>query len=330
MKQASSIVPSSSSKVLARSTPLDLSKFFRNTTTTDAASPSSSFDSGQCANTNSLIVPELEQEHVHKVYDSIADHWDGTRYAPWPRVVEFIQSLPPSSLVADVGCGNGKYMQAAYIGRPVALGRAFVGCDMSRNLVSICAKRGFNALVCDGLLLPYRDGAFDAAISIAVFHHISTHERRLRALGELARIVRIGGRILIYAWAQEQQEESRRRFESQDVLVPWHLKEKKMPAVVDEQKMKKMKTDDTDDCGSVGKQRGNKRAKIEDSAKHTTTGSYKGGKTDTSNVKHKVFQRYCHVYRKGDLEGLVGLVANLKVLRSYFDCSNWAIVVERV
>ena len=83
-----------------------------------------------------------------------------------------LSSLPPSSLVADVGCGNGKYMQATYIGRPVALGRAFVGCDMSRNLVSICAKRDFNALVCDGLLLPYRDGAFDAAISIAVFHHI--------------------------------------------------------------------------------------------------------------------------------------------------------------
>ena len=39
------------------------------------------------------------------------------RYAPWPRVVEFIQSLKPGALIADVGYGNGKYMQSTYIGR---------------------------------------------------------------------------------------------------------------------------------------------------------------------------------------------------------------------
>merc|ERR1712167_91279 len=58
--------------------------------------------------------------------------------------------------------------------------------------------------------------------SIAVFHHFSSHERRVQALSEIARIVRPGGSILIYAWAQEQGSDSRRRFASQDVLVPWH------------------------------------------------------------------------------------------------------------
>ena len=32
------------------------------------------------------------------------------RYRPWPRVVAFIESLPPDSLIVDVGCGNGKYL----------------------------------------------------------------------------------------------------------------------------------------------------------------------------------------------------------------------------
>jgi hypothetical protein len=31
------------------------------------------------------------------------------RFAVWPKVREFIDALPPGALVADVGCGNGKY-----------------------------------------------------------------------------------------------------------------------------------------------------------------------------------------------------------------------------
>jgi SAM-dependent methyltransferase len=137
-----------------------------------------------------LIPPSIEREHVHAVYDTIADHWDGTRYAPWPRVVEFIRSLEFGSLIADVGCGNGKYMQPTYIGRPVAVGRGMIGCDMSKNLIQICGQRNFNALVCDGLLLPYRSNSYDAAISIAVGQAASgldvALERRRRAGGELA------------------------------------------------------------------------------------------------------------------------------------------------
>ncbi len=31
------------------------------------------------------------------------------RFAVWPRVRAFIESLPRGGVVADVGCGNGKY-----------------------------------------------------------------------------------------------------------------------------------------------------------------------------------------------------------------------------
>ena len=31
------------------------------------------------------------------------------RFAIWPKVREFIDGLPSGALVADVGCGNGKY-----------------------------------------------------------------------------------------------------------------------------------------------------------------------------------------------------------------------------
>ena len=45
-------------------------------------------------------------------------------------------------------------------------------------------------LLSDNLALPYRDESFDAVLSIAVIHHIATTERRVRAIRELARILR--------------------------------------------------------------------------------------------------------------------------------------------
>lgn len=90
-----------------------------------------------------------------------------------------------------------------------------VGCDMSASLVQICAERGFEVCVCDNMSVPFRSGVFDAAISIAVLHHFSSDARRRRALTETARLLRPGGRLLVYAWALEQGTESKRRFPEQ-------------------------------------------------------------------------------------------------------------------
>jgi SAM-dependent methyltransferase len=145
-----------------------------------------------------LRPPPVEQRHVQEVYETIAAHWDRTRHSPWPKVEAFLRSLPAHSLVADVGCGNGKYMLVA----PDHV--EMVGSDVCVNLVRLCQQKGLEVAVCDNMNLPYRDGAFDAAISIAVLHHFSTVARRRRALAEVCRIVRPGGQILVQAWALEQ------------------------------------------------------------------------------------------------------------------------------
>ncbi|NXS08907.1 ALKB8 protein, partial [Neodrepanis coruscans] len=59
---------------------------------------------------NEMEASKLEQEYVHKVYEEIATHFSSTRHSPWPRIVEFLRSLPTGSIVADIGCGNGKYL----------------------------------------------------------------------------------------------------------------------------------------------------------------------------------------------------------------------------
>ncbi|XP_019634528.1 PREDICTED: alkylated DNA repair protein alkB homolog 8-like [Branchiostoma belcheri] len=200
---------------------------------------------------------QLEQQHVHQVYEDIASHFSSTRHSPWPRVVDFLKTEPVGALVVDVGCGNGKYLGA---NKDVYS----LGNDRSSGLANICRDRQLEVFVCDAMSVPVRTGAVDAAISIAVIHHFCTQERRLKAVKELARLLKPGGRALIYVWAfeqeyknvksnylkdtkehqngdvgdksstrptQEQQGASlpihvnRTSFKTQDMLVPWHFRD---------------------------------------------------------------------------------------------------------
>jgi tRNA (uracil-5-)-methyltransferase TRM9 len=166
------------------------------------------------------MTPEVEKAHVKDLYNAIAEHWHHTRWKAWPRVTAFVESLPNSSLVGDIGCGNGKNIPAC---TSVGMG---LGCDLSHELVKICRARGFEVAVADAMTLPYRDEVFDATLSIAVMHHLSSPLRRIRAIAELTRVLKTGGQALIYAWAYEQKNaKSGHKFGSQDVFVPWQTRE---------------------------------------------------------------------------------------------------------
>ncbi|KAG6963389.1 hypothetical protein JG687_00006596, partial [Phytophthora cactorum] len=194
-----------------------------------------------------LAPTQLEREHVHKVYDLIAPHFSHTRHHPWPQVTEFLDKLEPGALVADYS-------------------------------IDACGSSEWQ--------VPLRTGAFDAALSIAVLHHISTEERRVALIRELARLVRVGGEVLIVAWAFEQDGRSKRRFEKQDVMVEWKL----------QQKYAKEEEKEDDATGSHGKVDHEKR--------------------------WVVYKRYCHVYCSGELEALVTLVPGLKVVSVEYTRSN--------
>ena len=124
------------------------------------------------------------------------------------------------SLVADVGCGNGK-------NAPIVASRGgfAVGCDFSAGLLDICAEeRGLEVFAADATCLPVRSGTFDVALNIAVLHHVSSHRRRVALVSETMRLLRVGGAALFYAWALEQDVGgvSGHQFDAQDVLVPFH------------------------------------------------------------------------------------------------------------
>uniref|UniRef100_A0A663F959 Methyltransferase type 11 domain-containing protein n=1 Tax=Aquila chrysaetos chrysaetos TaxID=223781 RepID=A0A663F959_AQUCH len=155
---------------------------------------------------------QLERDHIHSVYEKIAPCFNDACYKAWPKVQQFISEQERGSLIADIGCGNGKYL---HISSQVYK----LGCDYCFPTVESARSEGHEVTVCHSLCLPYRSECFDAVLSIAVIHHFSTEERCMRAIKETARILRVGGQIMIYVWAMEQ---NRRRFEKQDVFVPWN------------------------------------------------------------------------------------------------------------
>ncbi|KAA6429599.1 MAG: tRNA methyltransferase 9 [Trebouxia sp. A1-2] len=189
----------------------------------------------------------MEQEFVHDVYNAIAPHFSSTRFAIWPKVRQFIDKLAPGSLVADVGCGNGKYFL-------VRQDIAVLGSDRSSGLAEVAATRlaagtgaasgsSFKAdvAVADGMQLPYASHRFDAVLSIAVLHHITTPARRIHMLKELLRILRPAGKALVTVWATHQEDMKklakwqpidRPGSHAQDATTDHHLEGSAMSAAV--------------------------------------------------------------------------------------------------
>ncbi|KAK2787434.1 tRNA methyltransferase, has a role in tRNA modification [Emmonsiellopsis sp. PD_33] len=169
-----------------------------------------------------------EELHVHSVYQEIAHHFSSTRYKPWPIVERFLKELPPGSIGLDIGCGNGKYL-------PVNPNVFIIASDRSEALARIASQHNpHSAIVADNLNLPHPVRHFDFAISIAVVHHLSTPERRVKAVESILQTLKPpcgnqeGGKALIYVWALEQKN-SRRGWDAgddQDVMVPWVRKGK--------------------------------------------------------------------------------------------------------
>ncbi|XP_065093168.1 serine-rich adhesin for platelets isoform X2 [Ochlerotatus camptorhynchus] len=164
----------------------------------------------------------LERAYVHDVYEHCEDLVGQVR----PKVAQFLAGLEPGSVVCDVGCGSGRYLSGF---NPMI---CTIGADRCYRLTKVAHGKGGEVAICDNLELPFRDESFDAVLSLAVVHHFATTERRVGAIRELARILRIGGRVIITVWALEQRH---RRFESQDVLVPWQPPRSKNATVSDEE-----------------------------------------------------------------------------------------------
>eukprot|EP00850_Spirogloea_muscicola_P015520 SM000119S25663 [mRNA] locus=s119:306434:309879:+ [translate_table: standard] len=298
--------------------------------------PETSLQDVELEGRESRSTPAIERRYVHQVYDAIAPHFSATRFSKWPKVASFLHALPTGSLVADVGCGNGKYLGLS----PSCF---FIGCDISLPLLNICAKHGAEVLVSDAVRIPYRAAFFEAAVSIAVLHHLSSEQRRRRAIEELVRIVQPGCKVLITVWAAEQEDRSLVTrwtplddetchrigglLKASDASSPQVL----LPAIEEETERGQ------EGCGSDASGTGQEYFvpwhlpyhRVEVGGRSADAVASSLGRRDDKKGAI-VYDRYYHVFVQGELERLAATIPDAILLESFFDKSNWCIVLEKV
>ena len=141
--------------------------------------------------------------------------FDNSRVRIWKGVQEFASTLKKGSSILECGCGNGKNL--GYFNE---LGFKVSGFDFSKQMVNICKKKGFDSKIGDLRDIPFKDNSFDNLICIAALHHLDKEEDRIKAIKEMVRVCKPGGRILITVWAVNQTGEDKpKKFKAGHNLV---------------------------------------------------------------------------------------------------------------
>jgi SAM-dependent methyltransferase len=129
-----------------------------------------------------------------KVYERLMGRWSrlaGDQFLDW-------LGLPKGLRWLDVGCGNGAFTEALIVrGAPAEV----VGVDPSEEQLAFARTRPGVKLAqfrqAGAQSLPFADNSFDVAIMALV---ISFVPDPLKAVREMARVVRPGGTVATYMW----------------------------------------------------------------------------------------------------------------------------------
>jgi tRNA (uracil-5-)-methyltransferase TRM9 len=163
---------------------------------------------------------------VERTFDRIAPEFDATRQRPWPFVVDWLRDVPPSRLLLDLGCGNGRHLKVA-----VSMGLECVGLDVSASMLGTArAMLSPTIPLVQGELqqLPFGAGVAGSVLAIAALHHLGTSRGLARAVRELSRVCMPGARVMASVWALDDPEVAKRagarplsEGDGRGLMVPW-------------------------------------------------------------------------------------------------------------
>ena len=108
---------------------------------------------------------------------------------------DFIAASSPLGDGLDVGCGTG-----VLAARLAARGFSMTGLDPSEGMLEVMRADhpGVEAVRGSGDALPFADARFDLVLTVAALHHIAAPEAVRATLGEMVRVCRPGGRIVVW------------------------------------------------------------------------------------------------------------------------------------
>lgn len=136
-----------------------------------------------------------------QVTDSAAEVYEEffvpSLFAEWaPRVAD-AAGLAPGDRVVDVACGTGVLAREA--ARRVSPGGAVTGLDRNAGMLAVARRLSPDVEWREGRAeaLPFEDGSQDAVVSQ---FGLMFFEDRARALSEMWRVLRPGGRLAVAVW----------------------------------------------------------------------------------------------------------------------------------
>jgi SAM-dependent methyltransferase len=132
-------------------------------------------------------------------FDNIADVYDASLPAHvvehyLRKRVRFVVEHCPLGEGLDVGCGTG--VLAACL---QAQGYTMTALDPSEGMLGVLRRRfpQLHAVRGSGAELPFPDASFDVVLTVATLHHIADAGAVRATLGEMVRVARPDGRIVV-------------------------------------------------------------------------------------------------------------------------------------
>lgn len=171
---------------------------------------------------------------VKRNYNEIAADFDASRKKEiWPEIREFAAAVKDGNRILDVGCGNGRLLEALKDKK-----LKYLGIDNSEELIKLARKnypeRKF--LIGDILKLDsITESDFDHIFCLAVLQHIPGKELRVEALKQMVAKLKPSGELIISVWNLWRSPKHRlllfknywlkilgkNKWEFNDLLFPW-------------------------------------------------------------------------------------------------------------
>jgi ubiquinone/menaquinone biosynthesis C-methylase UbiE len=171
------------------------------------------------------------------IYDRLFGAFMGRAHEAFRERVLELASLQPGERVLDAGCGTGLTALRIAARHP---GCAVHGIDISPGMIAAARKNAKGKAVAADFrvgsitALPYPDASFDAVITNIMFHHLDLEEKR-RAVFEVARVLKAGGRYISAEFGPRAASPLQRRLAKGDyTLYPSHLEQAGLIIMCDE------------------------------------------------------------------------------------------------
>jgi SAM-dependent methyltransferase len=164
----------------------------------------------------------------------------------------------------------------------------------------------------DGLRLALRPSSFDVVLSVAVIHHMATHQQRLAMVQQLQRVVADGGWAVISVLGYEQKAEV---YLKQDVLLEYCLPHHKLRERPKETRNEK-----------EGQQKEEQQKEGQQKEEQWKEEQWKGGKKQR---RGRIYQRYYHLFKAAELRELIE-AAGLQIISEETDEENIIVLSTKV